>query len=244
MTPLLKDGAVTLSPEAELALLCRILAREGYCDNIAGHITYAQPDETFLINPFEFVWEEVCASDVMRIDAEGHRVGGKWSITPAIPLHVEAHKARPEMTVVVHNHPRWATLWAIAGRQPPIYEQTGAYIEAEIALFDEYHGGVTDVENARAAAKASGRAGCVLLRNHGVMVMGKSIRQAHLRAVALETRSRIAWHMEALPGGVEMDTTVASKINGPLDTPTVSRLRHLWDSAVRRELRADPDVLK
>jgi len=50
--------------------------------------------------------------------------------------------------------------------------------------------------------------------------------------------------MEALPGGIEMDTTVASKINGPLDTPTVSRLRHLWDSAVRRELRADPDVLK
>jgi ribulose-5-phosphate 4-epimerase/fuculose-1-phosphate aldolase len=233
-----------LSAEAELALLCRILAREGYCDQIAGHITYAQPDETLLVNPFELVWEEVRASDVMRIDREGRPIGGKWTVTPAIPLHVETHKARPDISVAVHNHPRWGTIWANVGRVPPVYEQTSAYLPAEIAVYDEYRGGVTELANARSAALAIGDAGCALLLNHGVLVLGGSVQQAHMRAVALETRCRVAWHVEMLGGGLAMDPMAAANLNALVDSPGVERMPHLWETAVRRELRSDPGVLE
>ncbi len=233
-----------LSAAAELALLCRILAREGYQDNIAGHITYAQEDGTMLANPFELVWEEVCASDVIRIDHSGKVVEGKWSITPAIYLHLEIHKVRPDIHVALHNHPRWSTIWADSGRIPPVYDQTSAYIGADIALFDEYLGGVNEVENARAAAAAIGNAGCALLVNHGAVVVGFTIQQALLRAVALETRSRNAWHVEALgAGGKQMMPAVADKLQSVVDRPNGRLMPLLWQTAVRRELRIDPAVL-
>lgn len=232
-----------LSCEAELALLCRILAREGYCDHVAGHITYAQADGTFLINPLELVWDEICSSDIVRIDAAGNKLSGKWSVTPAIPVHVAIHKARHDIAVAVHNHPRWGTVWANVGRVPPIYDQTSAYVAADIALFEEYEGGVDDRENARRAAVALGKLGCALLKNHGVLVVGQSIRQAHLRAVALETRCRIAWHVEVLGGGQKMAPQVAAMLNQIVDTPRVEQMPHMWDAAVRRELRADPFIL-
>ena len=85
-----------LSPQAELALLCRTLFREGYDDHLAGHITYRQPDGTLLVNPWGLTWDEVRASDVLRIDTDGNLLEGRWTVTPAIPLHVELHRARPD----------------------------------------------------------------------------------------------------------------------------------------------------
>ena len=65
--PLLPD----LSPQQELALLCRMLHREGYDDHIAGHITVAQSDGSFLVNPWELAWDELTAADIIRVNAEG-----------------------------------------------------------------------------------------------------------------------------------------------------------------------------
>jgi ribulose-5-phosphate 4-epimerase/fuculose-1-phosphate aldolase len=233
-----------LSPEAELALLCRMLARHGYRDNIAGHATYAQPDGSLLINPFELLWEEVRASDIMRVDRSGAVISGRWTVTPALPLHLATHEARPDIAVAVHNHPEWGTVWANAGRIPPIYDQTSAFISEEIAVYDEYRGGVNEIESAHAAARAIGRAGCAFLVNHGVLVVADTIRQAYLRAMALEKRCKLAWHVEALGGhGVRIDPDVAVRVHDIVDRPDISAIPHLWTTAVRRELRADPAVL-
>ena len=80
-----------LSPSAELALLCRLLFDEGYDDHIAGHISYAQPDGSFLINPWELAWDELLASDIIRIDQQGRVIEGDWNVTPAVNLHLEIH---------------------------------------------------------------------------------------------------------------------------------------------------------
>ena len=101
-----------LTPAQELALLARCLFSEGYNDHLAGHITYKQPDGTFVVNPFGLTWDELRASDVMRMDADGKELDGPWTITPAITLHVELHKARHDVGVAIHNHSRWGTIWA------------------------------------------------------------------------------------------------------------------------------------
>src|SRR4029079_7208618 len=103
-----------LNAAQELALLCRCLLAEGYDDHLAGHITYKQPDGTFLVNPFGLAWDEVRASDIMRMDADGKAIDGPWTITPAITLHLELHRARDDIGVAVHNHPRWGTIYADA----------------------------------------------------------------------------------------------------------------------------------
>src|SRR5688500_10355367 len=88
-----------LTPQAEVALLARMLFREGYDDHLAGHITYRQPDDTLLVNPWGFTWDELRASDIMRVDLDGNVLEGPWTVTPAIPLHLELHKARHDAVV-------------------------------------------------------------------------------------------------------------------------------------------------
>jgi len=229
-----------LTPHQELSLLARVLWREGYDDHLAGHITYKQPDGTFLVNPYGLTWGEVKASDIMRMDAEGNELEGQWTITPAITLHVELHRNRPDLTVALHNHSRWGTIWADIGKVPDIYDQSGAFYSGEVAVYDEYLGSVENVENARRAVKALGNADVALLAHHGVLIAGRDIEQVYLRSIAFEWRCRQAWHVAAAGGGVPMDAEVAKAHGSFFDTHT---LTGLFPAMCRMELARDPSVL-
>jgi ribulose-5-phosphate 4-epimerase/fuculose-1-phosphate aldolase len=176
----------------------------------------------------------------MRIDLDGNVLDGPWTVTPAITLHLELHKARHDIGVAVHNHPRWGTLWADARRVPPVYDQTAAMNPGELAIFDEYEGPVNDAVNAAKAVDALGDNCMALLANHGVFVVGADIAQAHHRCVTLEWRCRQAWHLEAMGGGSPMREDVATQLGGYFANLAFPGL---WDAMVRRELRADASVL-
>lgn len=230
-----------LTAHAEVALLCRMLFREGYDDHLAGHITYRQPDDTLLVNPWGLTWDEVTASDIMRIDLDGNVLEGRWTVTPAITLHTELHKARPDTAVAVHNHSRWGTIWADLHRVPPVYDQTSAMVPGEIALYDDFGGSVDATENARACVEALGDARMALLANHGVFVVGNDIAQAHHRAVVLEWRCRQAWHVEAIGNGVPVRPEVFSRFSAPFDFVSFPGL---FEAMARRELRTDPSIIE
>jgi ribulose-5-phosphate 4-epimerase/fuculose-1-phosphate aldolase len=236
--PLLPD----LTPQAELALLCRVLFQEGYSDHIAGHISYKQPDGTLLMNPWELAWDELCADDIVRIDPEtGKVIEGDWNITPAVNVHLNIHAVRKDdVRVVIHNHPRFGSIWSSAKRVPPVYDQTSALVDGEIRLFDEYQGTVEDDDRGQSAADCIGDAKWALLANHGVMVVGGSISQAYLRAATLEWRCRHAWHVEALGGGVALDSKIAEETGARTDA---NGFPFLWEAEARRQLRAHPEVL-
>jgi ribulose-5-phosphate 4-epimerase/fuculose-1-phosphate aldolase len=229
-----------LTPEAEVALLCRTLFREGYDDHLAGHITFRQPDDTLLVNPWGLTWDEVRASDILRIDLDGNLLQGRWTVTPAITLHLELHRARHDIGVAVHNHPRWGTIWADLHRVPAVYDQTSAMVPGDPALYAEYDGAVDATDNARACVEALGDARMALLANHGVLVVGRDIAQAHHRSIVLEWRCRQAWHVEAIGGGVPMDPEVNRRFAAPFDHVSFPGL---WEAMCRRELRLDPTVL-
>jgi ribulose-5-phosphate 4-epimerase/fuculose-1-phosphate aldolase len=236
--PLLRE----LTPQAELALLCRVLFNEGYNDHIAGHISYKQPDGTLLMNPWELAWDEVCADDILRIDAEtGKVLEGDWNITPAVNVHVDIHKARKDdVRVVIHNHPRFGSIWASAKRVPPIYDQTSAMVDGDIRLYDEYRGTVEDSDRGQSASDSIGDSKWALLANHGVLVVAGSISQAYLRAATLEWRCRHAWHVEALGGGQPLEEKVAQQTGALPDT---NGFPFFWEAEARRQLRAHPEVL-
>lgn len=234
--PLIPD----LTPRQEFALLCRALHREGYDDHVAGHITVAQDDGTFLVNPWELAWDEVTASDILRIDDTGAIIDGEWNVTPAIGLHLEVHKRRHDLKVVIHNHPRWGLVWSASGRVPPIYDQTSGQVESDPVFYDEYAGTVDGASEAEAAAAALGNGKWAILKNHGVFVVAKDVRQAHLRAITLEHRCRLAWHVEALGVGqpiTDPETLKIAQMSDDLGFP------FLWEAMARKEIRLDPKVL-
>jgi L-ribulose-5-phosphate 4-epimerase len=213
-----------LTPREEIVVLARTLWREGYDDHLAGHITYKQPDGTLLCNPWYLLWCEL----------------GDWPVPLGIPLHLELHKRRDGVTVALHNHPRYGTIWADAGRVPPVCDQSSALGGGELTLVDEYRGAVNDAATAAAAVEAMGDADLALLANHGVFVLGSSIRAVHQRAVALEQRCRHAWHVEALGGGRELPEPARSTMRASDGT----RFIGFWEAMARQELLADPTLLE
>src|SRR3546814_16656164 len=110
-----------LSPPAEVALLARVLHRDGYDDHLAGHITYQQPDGTFLTNPLELAWDELRPEDIATLDADGSQIAGCWTVPPATGHHLALHRLRPAITHAAHNHPTSATIPAAAPPTPPIH---------------------------------------------------------------------------------------------------------------------------
>ncbi|MCU1362963.1 MAG: class aldolase/adducin family protein [Acidimicrobiaceae bacterium] len=229
-----------LSPHAELALLARALYRTGWDDYDVGHITYRQANDTLLALPEELGFDEVRASDILRMDLEGNKLEGKWSVPPPILLHTEYHKAHPNTEVTIHQHPRYTTIWSACGRVPPPYDQRAAFISTDdIVLYDDYTGGVSAIEASRAAVEAMGSAPMALLRNHGAFVAADSMAQAYGRAIALEWRCKQAWFVEAIGG----DSVMPEYGQQALAARNADARVITWNWAVRRELRADPDVL-
>jgi len=230
-----------MSNKAQVALMCRMCFREGWDDHIAGHITFRQNDGTLLTNPWELAWDELTAGDIVTIDADGKILDSDWNVTPAIGLHLQLHKLRNDVHVVMHNHPQWSGRWASMGKVPGIYDQSSAYISGDLPLFDEYEGTFDDDDKTLAAAKALGNAKWALLVNHGALVVGKNLRQAHLRVCTLEWRSRRAFEIAQL--GVEtaeiapaqMESVARADDNG---------FPFLWEAMARREIRRDPSVLE
>jgi L-fuculose-phosphate aldolase len=229
-----------MSEKAKVALLCRMLFSEGWNEHIAGHITYRLENGDILVNPWELAWDELTASDIMTLDESGKVIDGDWNITPALGLHIQLHALRPEINVVIHNHAHWSGIWANAKRVPPILDQTGAHVPGELPLFDEYDGTFEDEDATLAAAKALGGAGWALLANHGSLVVGKDLRQAHLRVLTLEWRSQRAWYAEAIGGGAALPDSIVQQV-GITDA---NGFPFQFEAMARRELRADPGILE
>ena len=231
-----------LPDRARFALLHRMLWREGFDDRIAGHATMRLDDGTLLASPYGLIWSEVRASDIIRIDRSGNLVEGRWPVSTSITLHLVVHEMRGDAAVAVHHHPEWATVWAAARRIPPIYDQLGAFVEDDIALYDEYEGGVNLRELAVANVKSMGASSKALLANHGVLVLAGSVEEAHLRCVSLEHRARLAWRVEALGGGVPLRPDVARLLSGTIANK--GGWPGFFDAMARDELRRDPSVLQ
>lgn len=233
----------TLSPEAEVAVLARMLNSEGYNDHNWGHISYLQEDGTILLNPWEVPWDEVRASDILRIDANGKLLSGRWTVTPAVALHLAAHRLRPDVKVAVHHHSEWGTIWASLGQVPEIYNQSSASIGGELALYDEYEADVTFADVAEANVRAMGHNNAAILASHGVFVLADSIQRAHQRCVALETRCRTAWRVKALgpDKGVPMRKPA---VDGLVESVLAGKSgKRFYHGMVRREVLRDPTVL-
>jgi L-ribulose-5-phosphate 4-epimerase len=177
--------------------------------------------------------------DVLVIDLDGNLVEGDWPVPLGIPLHLELHRQRDDVVVAVHSHPRYATIWADAGRVPGCYDQSSALGGGDIVVVDEYDGPVDSRDNAAKAVAAMGSADMSLLANHGVFVTAGSIRAAHQRAVALEYRSRRAWQVEALGGGRELPDPARSFFRGSDGEGFLG----FFEAMARHEIRLDPTLL-
>lgn len=232
-----------LTERQEVALLARALWHEGYDDHLAGHITVNRGDGTLWCNPWLLHWEELRPEHILVIDLEGNLIEGEWPVPLGIPLHLELHRARPDVQVAVHSHPLHATVWADLGEIPPILDQSSALGGGELTLVDEYEGAANDRSAAAAAVAAMGDADMALLAAHGVFVTASTIRGAYQRCVALEQRAQRAFHARAIASG-PLVSKLGAEAAAMFRRSTGEGFIGFWEAAVRAELRREPDFLE
>ncbi len=176
----------------QVAAACRMVARYGHEDLTLGHVSVRGPGEgEVFVKAKGKALGEVTPADVLRVELsspEAHRAPGAHLETV---LHLEAYRARPDVGAVIHTHPIYATTLGATFGALAFLTHDAVLFREGVGLFSEHVGMITTPEDGRAVAAALGERRAVLLKNHGVLVVGEDVRWAVLGAVTLERAARV-----------------------------------------------------
>jgi ribulose-5-phosphate 4-epimerase/fuculose-1-phosphate aldolase len=207
-------GPVSVGPAdpklvEDLVAANRILYQEGIVDGF-GHAS-ARHDRNanrFLLSR-SLAPELVTPDDLIEYDLDGNAVNlaGRSQYSERF-IHAEIYKARPDVRAVVHNHsPNVIPFGVSSIPLRPVYHMA-AFIGESLPLFDiRKAAGMTDMlvnnqDRGRALAQALGNKTAVLMRGHGVAVVGPSLPHAVGRSIYLELNARIQAQALGLGGSV------------------------------------------
>jgi len=190
------DAAVSAARET-VAWASRILAYYGHGDLTLGHVSIRAGDRVYMKRKGVGL-EEVVPADVQIFDLDGRKLGGDGGVHLEVPLHTEVYKARPDVGAVIHTHPLWAL--ALGAVETPLrYLAHDALLFPDgLGIFEETSDLITNVETGGAVAHALGSRRAVLMRNHGVLIVGRTVGWAVLAALALER----AVHLQSVAGSL------------------------------------------
>lgn len=172
----------------DLAAAYRLAALNGWDDLIYTHISASVPDEPghFLINPFGLAFDEVCASNLVKIDIEGNIVGTSEHPVNAtgFALHAAVHAARADAFCVMHLHNTAGVAVSLqpAGLLPA--SQHALRFHGHLAYHDYEGLAFTPTEGERLVAHLANKP-AMLLRNHGTLTAGRTVAEAYVLMATL-----------------------------------------------------------
>jgi len=178
----------------DLAALYHLVHLHGWDDLFFTHISMRVPgpDEHFLINPFGLLFEDVTASNLVKVDLEGQVLPpSKYGINPAgFTIHSAIHAARPDVAVALHLHTDAGV--AVAAQRDGLLpiSQLAMNVMSDVAYHD-YEGLALDAEEKDRLVKDLGEHHLMILRNHGTLSVGAHPFQAYLRIYLLERACKI-----------------------------------------------------
>jgi ribulose-5-phosphate 4-epimerase/fuculose-1-phosphate aldolase len=178
----------------DLAATYRLVALHGWDDMIFTHISMRVPgpEHHFLINPYGFLFEEITASSLVKIDKDGNAVEDTpYFVNPAgFTIHSAIHEAREDAHCVLHLHTDQGV--AVSSQKHgllPLAQHALGVIN-DLAYHD-YEGIALDLDERERLVHDLGEKSFMLLRNHGTLTVGESCAAAFMRMFWLERACRI-----------------------------------------------------
>ena len=179
----------------ELAAAYRLVDFFGWCELIYGHLTahVPGPEPHFLINPYGLNYDEVTATNLIKIDINGKMVEpSPYAVNEAgFVIHSAVHMMSKENNrVVMHTHSRAGM--AIAALEEgllPISMGATAFFE-DIAYHD-YEGPSLYLEERERIQESLGDKRVLILRNHGLLTVGRTVAEAFIRLYRLESACQV-----------------------------------------------------
>jgi len=176
----------------DLAALYRMLHYYKMTDMIYTHLSARIPGEpnTFLLNRYGDMFDEVTASSLVKMDMDGNVIGdqGRFNLA-GFNIHSGAYLARPDVNCVMHTHTRAGVAVAATERGFLPISQHAMVIWKDVSHFE--YSGPGSVEERDAMGKACSQSNCVVMRNHGLLAMGHTVQSAFFRMYYLEMSCQI-----------------------------------------------------
>ncbi len=156
-----------------------------------GNISYKINDEVIIITPSQMDKANLTADDIAVVGVDLVNYTPEKKVSMEYKMHIEIYKSRPDIKAIVHAHPPYATAFAAAGDDINISLCGEAVAICGIPVRTEYKTMGTE-ELARVNADAARDANTILMNNHGIITLGKTIFQAYDRIEVLENAAKMS----------------------------------------------------
>jgi len=198
-----ETSAAEWQARVDLAAVYRLVHHYGMSMLIYNHITarVPGPEHHFLINEFGLAYEEVTPASLVKLDLDGKPVGGgAHEVNYAgYIIHSCVHRARHDVNCVVHTHSRAGVAISCLKEGLVPMNQEGLQFYNRIAYHDYEGIAVYEDEQQRLVANL-GTKDVLILRNHGLLVTGRTVSEAFRRVYYLEIACRLQLDVMASGG--------------------------------------------
>ena len=228
-----------------LAAALRIFGKFGFEEGVAGHITARDPELTdhFWVNPFGMSFRHIRVSDLILVNHEGQVVQGRYPVNAAaFAIHSQIHQARPDVVAAAHSHSvHGRALSALGQLLEPITQDVCAFYQ-DHALFDDYTGVVTDLEEGKRIAAALAGNKAVVLRNHGLLTVGTSVDAAAWWFITMERSAQVQLLAKAAGQVVHIEPESAALTHSQIGNDLAGWVNYqpLYEQIVREQ----PDLFE
>ncbi len=229
----------------DLAACYRIVAHYGWDDLVFTHISarVPGPEHHFLINPYGYLFDEITASSLVKVDLSGRIVmPTPYSINPAgYIIHSAVHEARADAQCVLHLHTKAGVAVSCQAEGLLPISQIALFALSSLGYHDYEGIALNPAEKVRLVADL-GKRDFLILRNHGLLTCGRSVAEAFLFMYSLQTACEI--QIAAQAGGGKL-TPVATPIVDGIRAQAEVVLKNVgadiaWPGVLRKLNRLDP----
>ncbi|NEP01813.1 MAG: class II aldolase/adducin family protein [Symploca sp. SIO2E9] len=164
-----------------LAAAYRLIHYYGMTDMIYSHISVRIQEEPaiFLLNPHGLLFDEIRASNLVRVDVNGNKIDAKDAdVNPAgFTIHSAIHLGRPNAQAIFHTHT--VSGMAVAAMEEGLLPLNQASMEFyDRVAYHDYEGISLELDERERIVASLGAKNCLILRNHGLLTVGRTIAEA------------------------------------------------------------------
>jgi ribulose-5-phosphate 4-epimerase/fuculose-1-phosphate aldolase len=227
----------------DLAACYRLIALYGWSDLVFTHVSarIPCPEHHFLINPYGLMFDEITASSLVKVDQACNKlIESPFPVNPAgFTIHSCIHQVREDAGCELHTHSRAGV--AVSAQKAgvlPISQQS-TFVLASLAYHDYEGVALRDDEKPR-LQQAVGTKNFLMLRNHGLLTIGRTVPDAFLSMYIFENTCRI--QIDAQAGGElhQVNPAIVEGIGAVMKTATNGSGAALaWPALLRKLDRMD-----
>ena len=197
------------NPETAVLDAAKDMLRRGLVEGTAGNISARRSDGNIVITPSSVDYRDMELDDLVLVDSEGAVLQAAEGRSPSseMKLHLACYQAFDDIGSVIHSHPIWATMFAIAHEPiPACIDEFAVYCGGDVRC-SEYAASGTPEVGLNAVKALEGR-GAALIANHGLVAVGPRPDKVMHITVLVERTAQIVWGAKALGGPVDIPEDV------------------------------------